>query len=48
MSLFEKTAEKLQLYQTMDEINERFGKDALTKAAILTREQRTNDHSKDQ
>jgi len=35
MSLFEKTAEKLQLYQTMDEINERYGKDALTKAAIL-------------
>jgi DNA polymerase-4 len=35
MSLFEKTAEKLQLYQTMDEINERFGKDALTKAAIV-------------
>jgi hypothetical protein len=36
MSLFEKTAEKLQLYQTMDEINERFGKDALTKAAIVS------------
>jgi hypothetical protein len=35
MSLFERTAEKLQLYQTMDEINERYGKDALTKAAIL-------------
>ncbi len=35
MSLFEKTAEKLHLYQTMDEINERFGKDALTKAAIV-------------
>lgn len=37
MSLFEKTAEKLQLYQTMDEINDRFGKDALTKAAIIQR-----------
>lgn len=35
MSLFEKTAEKLQLYQTMDRINDRFGKNALTKAAII-------------
>jgi len=43
MSLFEKTAEKLQLYQTMDQINERFGKDALTKAAILPREERAKD-----
>jgi DNA polymerase-4 len=35
MSLFEAKAEKLQLYRTMDELNERFGKKTLTKAAII-------------
>ena len=44
MSLFERTAEKLHLYQTMDEINERFGKDALTKAAILPPTTRDKEH----
>jgi len=32
MSLFENNAEKLQLYKTVDEIKERFGKKLLTKA----------------
>ena len=43
MSLFERTAEKLHLYQTMDEINDRFGKDALTKAAIIQSQSRSKD-----
>jgi hypothetical protein len=43
MSLFERTAEKLHLYQTMDEINDRFGKDALTKAAIIQQPPRSKD-----
>ena len=35
MSLFEQRAEKLQLYQTMDELNDRYGKKTLTKAASI-------------
>lgn len=36
MSLFEQRAEKLQLYLTMDELNDRYGKKTLTKAATIT------------
>lgn len=35
MSLFEQKAEKLQLYKTMDELNDRFGKKTLTKAVAI-------------
>lgn len=35
MSLFESTEEKLQLYQAIDQIKGRFGKDVITKATIL-------------
>ncbi|MBM3412096.1 MAG: DNA polymerase IV [Bacteroidetes bacterium] len=35
MSLFDQTAEKLQLYQTVDQLNTRFGKSTLTKAGNL-------------
>lgn len=36
MSLFEQKAEKLQLYKTMDELNDRFGKKTLTKAVAIS------------
>ena len=35
MSLFDQQIEKLQLYQTMDALNNRFGKNTLTKAAHI-------------
>lgn len=35
MSLFDQAAEKLQLYQAVDHLNNRFGKHTLTKAGIL-------------
>lgn len=35
MSLFDQAAEKLQLYQAVDQLNNRFGKNTLTKAGIL-------------
>jgi DNA polymerase-4 len=42
MSLFEQQAEKLQLYQTMDALNDRFGKNTLTKAAHLPKSNEDN------
>lgn len=35
MSLFDQQVEKLHLYQTMDALNDRFGKNTLTKAAHI-------------
>lgn len=45
MSLFEQRAEKLQLYLTMDELNDRYGKKTLTKAATLSPRSKTEDKS---
>lgn len=42
MSLFDQQAEKLQLYQTMDALNDRFGKNTLTKAAHLPKTSEDN------
>jgi hypothetical protein len=35
MNLFDNTEEKLQLYQAVDALKNQFGKDAITKAAVL-------------
>jgi DNA polymerase-4 len=35
MNLFDNTEEKLQLYQAVDALKNQFGKDAVTKAAVL-------------
>ena len=35
MNLFDNSEEKMQLYQTIDAIKNQFGKDAVTKAAVL-------------
>ena len=45
MSLFDQQVEKLQLYQAMDALNDRFGKNTLTKAAHIrnNRDDKTED-----
>jgi hypothetical protein len=43
MSLFEQRAEKLQLYLTMDQLNDRYGKKTLTKAAAIAPPSKTED-----
>jgi len=45
MSLFDQQIEKLQLYQAMDALNDRFGKNTLTKAAHIrnSRDDKTED-----
>jgi DNA polymerase-4 len=46
MSLFDQAAEKMQLYQAVDELNNRFGKHTLTKAGILSRQEDKMDEGK--
>jgi len=46
MSLFDQAAEKLQLYQAVDQLNSRFGKHTLTKAGILPKQDDKTDQGK--
>lgn len=46
MSLFDQAAEKLQLYQAVDQLKSRFGKHTLTKAGILPKQDDKTDQGK--